>query len=307
MIYLADYIYRHPGLPQLNDKTLAGLVARDKKRHRQDTDYNVGWGEIPYTGHKQGVIESGFFHEACHFDTIGLYHNSSLNTPQTIRTVEEFEAPESAVDIVFGSKHTSKFGQPIDKDFKDDFAWNGIVLALQNPVDRSIRSISSPEFYYRFVKDACEYYGRNLFLKLHPWNNGEVEERFRNIASQYGCLCGKIDHKVIENCEFVLAFNSTYAVDCMLRKVKVAQYAPGYFYQSPSVQYTSYTFPGEVATDLEYGLKLCDFLIWRYCFDQTMPVEDWVKMFRVFEKSNDMFPMPKELSYGARRVLSKTA
>lgn len=269
----------------------------DKKN---EDNFRVYWGGLSIPGAPSVILETGFFWQAAHLDTTGLYQHSSLCTPQALREIEKFQAPESAADIVFGQKQFSKYSQGEDPEVKgNDFNWSGVVLALQNPVDRSIRSVTSPANYYKFVKDACKFYGDNLFIKLHPWNSGEKGDKLRAIAEQYGCRAAKINHRIIEKCKFVLVFNSTFSVDCMLRGIPVAQYAPGYFYQNPAVAYAEYTFPTEIKTDIEFGRKTCDFLIWRYCFDHSMPAEKWVRMFEHFSKSKKLFPMTEEFCYAA--------
>jgi len=265
--------------------------------------FQVYWGGMDITGAKSVVLETGFFWNASHLDTLGLYSRSALCTPQAIREIDKFEAPKSAKDIVLSQVQTSKYQQGEDKELSSEpVDWKGVVLALQNPTDRSIRSVTSPAKYYEFVEDACKFYGKDLFIKLHPWNSGEVGERLRNLAQKYGVYAAKISHRIIRNCKFVLVFNSSFAVDCMLRDVPVAQYAPGYFYQNPAVHYSEFNFPVDIKTDIEFGQKTCDFLAWRYCFDHSMPAEKWIRMFEHFAWSNNMFPMPEEFSYAGNKM-----
>jgi len=127
--------------------------------------------------------------------------------------------------------------------------------------------------------------------------------KIESIAGKYGVTCAKIDHKIIAECEHVLLFNSTFAVDCFLRDIPVVQYAPGYFYQLPNLTYTAGSFGPARQTDGDFRQRLCDFLMWHYCFDYTMPAEDWIGMFDACAKSNDMFPIPEEASYGFRHSM----
>ena len=261
-----------------------------------ETDvYRIFWGSLNEPTAHASVLETGFFWKASHLDTVGLYQHSSLCTPQALKEIENFDADVSASEIVKKAPQTSKYKQ--GEDNHGVVEWDGVVLALQNPGDRSIRSVASPAQYYEFVENACKHYGSDLFIKLHPWNSGEVGERLRAIAYKYGINAAKINHRIIEHCKFVLVFNSTFSVDCMLRNIPVAQYAPGYFYQNPAIKYTCYTFPNDIKTNLSFGQKTCDFLMWKYCFDHLMPAEKWIKMFNHFAKDRSMFPMPRELSY----------
>ena len=274
--------------------------------NRKVEAFRVFWGNILEPTGLAVVIEAGFFWQATHLDTIGLYQYSSLCTPQALREIENFDAPVPAKEIVEVQKHKSKFPQGEDPDIKNqDIYWNKVVLALQNPYDRSIRVIASPEDYFKFIDDACKFYGDNLFIKLHPWNSGEVGDRIRKIACDNGVQAAKIGHRIIKDCEFVLVFNSGFSTDCMIRDVPVAQYAPGYFYQNPAVQYTEYTFPTKVKTNIDFGQKTCDFLVWRYCFDHTMPAEKWIQMFEQVAKNKKMFPLSREFSYAENRMRAR--
>lgn len=260
----------------------------------------LGWGGV-IPGAKNAAIETGFFWDAAHIDTVGLYKQSSLNTRLGWEEVENFVAPCSAQEVVFGSGlQTSKYSQT-----KGDVNWRGVVLALQNPGDRSVLNVGSTKDYYRFVRDACKYYGKNLFLKCHPWNNGDVLKRLEGYANEFGCKIAKTNHTVIENCEFVLVWNSSFAVDCFLRGIPVAQYAPGYFYQTPAVTYTAGELPDAVDDTIDYGFDLVEFLLWRYCFNIAQPIERWIEMIRRFANSNRLFPLDEEFCYATNLTWSK--
>lgn len=257
-----------------------------------DNDYYLAWGD-PVNKTKYGVSETGFFWDAMHIDTNGLYSNCSLNTPQAQKMIDEFKAPKSATDIILnGRLPKSKYTQA-----GGDVYWDGVVLALQNPSDRSIHRGSSTEDYYRFVEGACKFYNRNLYLKLHPWNSGDVEKRLTEIANKYGSIIGRANHSVIENCKFVLVYNSTFAVDCLIRGVKVAYFAPGYFWQTKAVQYTNYQYPDDINTNVDNGYKLCDFMIYKYLFNQGMNIEKWINMLKHFSISKELFPINDEFCY----------
>lgn len=256
--------------------------------------YILCWG-LPVYGAKHGLIETGFFWNAIHIDTMGLYKNSSLNTLAGWREVEMFSAPKSAAEIVLnGTLNPSKYPQG-----RENFDWHGVVLAAQNPGDRSIYSNGSKEDYYTFIKGACEHYRDRLFIKLHPHSSGEgVTERITSYAEANGCKVSKTNHSVIQNCEFVLVWNSTFSVDCFVRNIPVAQFAPGYWHLTPAVVYTKGTYPDKLATDtLQAGHKLADFLAWRYCFNMHQPVDRWVKLVEIFAQSNELFPMRAEYCY----------
>jgi hypothetical protein len=128
--------------------------------------------------------------------------------------------------------------------------------------------------------------------------------RCKRIAEAHGARCLSANHSVIEWCRFVLTYCSTFCVDCFVRGVRVAQFAPGYFDSTPAVTYTNRTLPDEVRDTTAAGRKLADFLIWRYCFSHMQSADKWEAVFRAFaDAPNDvLFPLPEALSY-AQHVL----
>lgn len=294
-LIINEYVCKLPAVRNLTEEALEPIdnVSVGNQPLENVACYMIAWGD-PVHKCKMGVMETGFFWDAMHLDTIGLYAHSSLNTPSARQMILGYRAPKPAADIVLrGKLPPSKYRQQAQKA-----TWRGVVLALQNPTDRSVHRGSSSADYYRFVEEACMHYKRHLFLKLHPWNTGEVETRFREMASNNGCSIGRVDHSVIESCKFVLVYNSTFVVDCLIRGVRVAQYAPGYFYQCPGVEYSARQLPDAVADSRVDGHKLCDFLVWRYCFSQANTTGKLVEIFRSFAGSNEMFPLTEEHSYG---------
>jgi len=254
--------------------------------------FAVGWGGSIH-GAKSVAMESGFFWDGMHLDTVGLYKQSSLNTAEGVAQIAKFRPPKQAADVIFGSKLPhSKYRQT-----NFDVEWDGVVLALENPGDRSILCGASPEDYYDFVYGACKAYQKRLFLKCHPWNSGEVFERLKSYSDEFGCRIEKCNHSVITQCALVLVWNSTFAVDCFIRGVRVAQFAPGYFYQTPAVTYTKGRYPNYVPDTTDDGYRLADFLVWNYCFNIAMPQEKWFGMLRHFRDSSELFPMNEEYCY----------
>jgi len=243
--------------------------------------YNIMWGVN---------METGFFWDGMHIDTKGLYANSSFNTPEAIEEVYEFDRP-SVIDKLLNAKVPSKYRQT-----NYDVEWKGVVLACQNPKDRSVLSVGTSDDWWAFYEGACKFYGKNLFVKLHPWNSGDIGERICATAKIYGCRAEKTNHTCIKDCCFVLLYNSSFCVDCFLHGVPVAQFAPGYFYKTPAVTFTDRTYPTEVKRT-EWGRKLVDFLAYRYCFNMKMPIEKWVALLRHFSTSKEMFPMTDEWCY----------
>jgi len=284
-------------VPNVNAKSLAPWVKTGEieigGRATSEDCHVISWGD-PQIKSAYTVVETGFFWDAAHIDTVGLYRFSSLNTTHAAAYVRKFQAPRSAAEIILGgSLPPSKYRQ----SGRGEIAWDGVVLACQNPADRSVLRGHSVADYWRFYTGACVRYGAHLFVKLHPWNGGDVERRMREIAAENGCRCEKTNHGVIKKCKFVLVFNSTFAVDCFVRRVPVAQFAPGYFWMTNAVTYTRYRYPDDVGDTVDAGSRLADFLIWRYCFNIAMPIDKWVRFFRHLSVSTAVFPVSDEFAY----------
>lgn len=253
-------------------------------------DWVLSWGKK--RSGNCSVIESGFWWNAVHIDR-EIYQGATLNTPEGLAAIAAYKAPKSAHEVVFGGEvPTSKY-----KQRGAQARWDGVVLALQRPRDRSTRMVGPVEAYYDFVNGACKKYGKRLYMKEHPSGASDYQ-CWRDMANKYGCALGKVDHSVIEHCEFVLLYNSTFAVDCFLRGVPVCQFAPGYFWKTKAVTYTNGEYPEERVDTVASGSQLADFLIWKYCFNKKQPDELWAKTLALFSSSKELFPLTEELAYG---------
>lgn len=268
-------------------------------------DYLLYWGlnsNRLNVSRKFGVMETGFFHEAGFIDTLGGYHQSSLNTKYGYDAVANYDLGSrlSAREIIYGRPihQQSKFnaGSGMNESFDHE-----IVLACQNPTDRSITFPHTPDEYWRFVKRACKFYGKNLFLKLHPWNSNEKAEPFEKLANKYGCGIGKFPLSLLKGKKFVITFNSTIAIDCSLLGVPYVQYAIGTFWNSYGIHFSNYNLPSQV-TPIENAEKLADFLIHKYCFNKTMSQPKYAAMIHHFATSEDIFPMNDVFSYASNCV-----
>lgn len=256
-----------------------------------DEVLNVKWGDFQKSV-RFGILESGFLWDGMHWDTVGLYQYSSLNTPEALQRVNHFRPQVSAKELIKSlDVPPSKFRQP-----DEQIEWDGIVLALQNPTDRSIMMGAHERDYFAFVHAACKKYGKRLFLKLHPWNRNEKADVFRDIANEYGCGVGHVDHSVLDKAEFCLLYNSTFAFDCFVRGVPVVQYAPGYFWQTGAVFYTERqlpdTRPAHWIDMIGTGHKLADFCVWNYMIHCKMSSEEWVQWLKhIYDNRDKVFPI----------------
>lgn len=253
---------------------------------------------------RYGVMEAGFFSGGAFIDTVGNYQTSSLNTKDAYKLVESFDLAgrKSAKDIITNlpPNNRSKYSQTVESHLPTE--WSGPVLASQIPRDRSIRAVTTPSKYMEFVENCCKYYGKNLFVKLHPLSRGELYNTFIDMAKKYNCTVGKADVSIIDNCEFVISYNSTFAVDCLLRNKPYVQYGLGTFYNAYGVIYSAGTFPHSVENK-EDGQQLCNFLIHKYCFNKiTMSREKYANMVKHYSTSKDLFPMTDEFSYASECI-----
>lgn len=253
----------------------------------------ISWGgEKKFPG-REAFCESGFFYHSLHIDTYGLYHKSIFNTKPGTYEWRHYNARDSAASILQRANvPDTKYGQK-----KPDIEWAGPVLALQRPRDRSVWVVGTPEEYYQFVEGACKYYGKNLFLKEHPCGANE-RPRWQQLANKYGCGIGKVGHGILNTCEFVLAYNSTIIVDCLIRGIPVMQYAPGYFYKTGAVDYTNRSYKSNCQFNRSLGTQLANFLIWKYCFSANLPDNLLCELLRAFrDNPYKAFPLPEGLSY----------
>lgn len=251
----------------------------------------ISWAEH-VLGVRHSCLETGFFKNALHLDTVGLYQECSLNFPSAIREIERYEAHESWKGL---SLHP-KFGQP-----SEPVEWAGIVVALQYANDRSILRAGPVSRYYRFVEDVCSQFGKKAFLKVHPCIIGDPSalKVVHDIALKYGCEIGHVSTSVIDKAEAVFTYNSCFTVDALMRGKHVVQYAPGYFWQTGAVQYTGGEIPSKFIPIKDgFADKFLDFLVWKYCWDERMPMSEIATIMKCFASSKEMFPLPTELSYG---------
>lgn len=269
-------------------------------RQDADADYTIYWGINTSKLHihkKYGVMETGFFNQAAYIDSIGAYQASSLNTKYAYDQIINFDLSgrKSASEIIFSldktnqSKYNATYG-------RSEPCHQNIILACQNASDRSIGYPHNSKVYFRFIDECCKYYGKNIFIKLHPWNSNELAVPYYEIAKKYNCEIDKCHMSIIENKEFVISFNSTIAIDCLLRKVPYVQYALGTFWNTFGIHFSNYTFPTTVEP-IKDAIKLVDFLIYRYCFNKNMQSDKYAKMLQMYASSSDIFPMNNEFCY----------
>jgi hypothetical protein len=293
-IYIDQYLLQMPNVRSLteaicDDESFARLLPHAP----EETSWSLSWG-YPVTKRRFAVAETGFFWDAMHIDTQGLYQFSSLNLAKAQNEIENFDCPVPANELVLKSPlPKSKFRQP-----KKDVKWSGVVFASQNPSDRSVHSVASTEDWWRFYEECCKYYGKQLFVKLHPWNQGEVEAMLRRIAKRWGCTIDRTGHGVLDSCDHVVLFSSTFSVDCMIRGVPVKQGAPGYFSYTGAVTYCAGDPRKEVENTIVAGQRLCDFLVWRYCFSMDCTLLEWKDRLQRFASSTELFPLREAESYG---------
>lgn len=259
-------------------------------------NYYISWGEnVGKIRHS--VLETGFFWDAIHLDSHGLYDKASFNFPEARKIIENFVAPKSWRILNTENKLKSKFGQP-----KTAPNWDGVVVICQHHTDRSVWKAGSSGDYHRFLDSIGKYYGKRALFKKHPVTLGNKEElaRVEEIALKHGCEIAHADISVIDNAENVWVYNSTFVVDALMRGKQVNQFAPGYFWQSGAVEYTSREiYSPQKTVDSEYVDKFLDFLIWKYCFHKMLPIDKLAEIVKAFESSKKFFPLPIELSYGA--------
>jgi len=265
-------------------------------------NYYISWGENK-NKIRHSVIETGFFRNSVHMDTIGLYEKASFNFYVSKKIIEDYNAPVSLEKINAICPPLTKF--PQTKGIQN---WEHIVAICQNPKDRSIWRVGSSGDYYNFLDKIASYYKNKLLLKKHPvvLNDKEDCDILENIALKHGCELQNTDISIIDNCESVFVYNSTFVIDAIYRNKHVYQYSPGYFWQSGIVQYTNKNIPTkQYKTDTQYNMKFIEFLLWKYCFPESQKTEKLLKIIHEFKNSGDIFPLPEDCSY-AQYMLDDT-
>jgi glycosyltransferase involved in cell wall biosynthesis len=299
-IYINYFPMKEKAVPGINKTIIDNKETFEYNEINKIADtedpYLVAWG-YPARKHKFGVMETGFFYNAMHIDTMADYQYSSLNSFEGIRQRLDFTPRESFRDMYLNSEVIkSKYPQP-DNSIK----WEGVVFAAQNPRDRSVHSCASTMDWYKFYEKCCKYYGKDLLVKQHPWI-GMKDKRniaMKEIADKHGCAIGYYNHSCIDHCEHVVTFNSSFAVDCFLRGVLVKQGAMGQFWQTGAVTFCHGDPSVGCQDTVDLGYQLAEFLGWRYCWNASDNMEDWKKVFRVFAESTELFPLPEDMSYAA--------
>ena len=255
-----------------------------------DKNFLVSWGENK-SNIRHCVMETGFFWDALHFDKHGLYDKASFNFPEAKKIISSYNAPISWNKLNLRQKFTQK---------EENINWEGIVLIAQHPTDRSIYKVGTSKDYYNFIEKICSKYQSKIFIKKHPAviNNKIDNEILEGIALRYNCEIGNVNTSVIDNAEAVYLYNSTFVVDALMREKHVVEFAPGYFWQTGTVQYSDRKIPQKYKyCNQAYIDKFLDFLVWKYCVHKLLPMRKYAKLIRTFSKSNQFFPLPEECSY----------
>jgi len=302
-IIIDDIILKYLPKSEITKLYHSGSIEYGKKPTIDvDNQYFISWGS-EVQGVKKGIIETGFFRDAVHIDPIGLYENCSLNHQSTKNIIEKYNAPESAIKMFDSGKILTKIPQGKGTSVN----WNGVVLAGQYQKDRSILRVGTTTDYRNFVENSCKYYGKKLYVKMHPVMTMDVEEVkwITDLAKRYDCEVGTADISIINGAEFIVTYNSTIAIDCLFRKKHVMQFAPGYFWQTGVVQYTNRKIgvsPFEL--DMRYAQKFLDFILWKYCFNKNSSIKNLVNIMQTYANSNDPFPLMDFQSYAGTLSLN---
>jgi hypothetical protein len=177
--------------------------------------------------------------------------------------------------------------------------WRGVVLAAQGP-GASVHHVSpsrSAKEYWHFVEAAVRAHQSRLLIKMHPKAGGSIRERHEALAASCGSEVGFYPSSIVDHCEYVLTFNSTFAVEALGRGVPVAQYAPGALSDTGAVTYTHWRLPRQPPQLKKAARALLGFLLFRYCF----PVPPWDvvrQVIALYRERTSLFPISEELSYG---------
>lgn len=300
MIKIDERLYGRSWYKNL-DKSIGLDTFIDRKRRKindNEDDFFIYLFQASDSVKYKCAAETGFFDGCMHIDKNNLYEKSIIHSPEAQEMIDGFEYDEDIMDLMDFS--SSKYKQP-----DEEIDWRGVVFASQNPNDRSVKSVTTPQTWWDKLKEACQYYGDQLLIKLHPWNakKANAEEIIREMSKKYGCTCGYFNHSCIMKCEHVLLGCSSFSVDCMLRGVPVKQIFPGYFHSCKAITYCRDDLKMDIRSDcdvIEEGKKLANFLASHYCFRMDISQREWRKIIMSFymdRQTNNPFPLPEEISY----------
>ena len=118
--------------------------------------------------------------------------------------------------------------------------------------------------------------------------NSNEDRIIRNILEEYGCYFGKAGFEILENCRFVVTYNSSFVVDCWMRGVHTYTHVDGTFYILANL----------LSDDPTVFKRKVNFLMWKYCLPLDLTFDQWVDVFRTYTQSDKMFPLPLMYSWG---------
>jgi len=247
-----------------------------------------------------GVCECGFWKNAWHIDTRGLWDKSQLNTAN--EAIQAYVPPKPGVlDAVKGNrKYNPKTWTCIDHYD----TWSGVVLATQKSRDASVSVVGGKERYYEFLRKACEYYGDTLLLKAHPRHSDDDMEETKSVVKGTGAKYGTLDD--LDGCEFALLYNSTISGELFGKNIPIVQYAKGYFHGLEAVHFTDGKVECPPLRDTKaVAEKTAEFLLWKYCIRPFIGKEDvsnFTNMLLDFANSTEAFPLQEQYSYASSLI-----
>ena len=243
------------------------------------------------------ACECGFWKNAWHMDTKGLWDKSQLSNAN--KAIEKYIPPTNGVlDKIRGNrKYEPKTWSYIDAYEK----WDGVVLVTQKSRDASVSVVGGKENYYTFLRKACEYYGDRLLLKAHPRHSDDDRQETRAIVKGTGAKYGTLQD--LDGCEFALLYNSTISGELFIKNIPIVQTAKGYFHGLEAIHFTDGKVkPPQIRDTKEIAEKTAEFLLWKYCIRPFMGKEDvlnFTDMLLAFANSDDEFPLLEQYSYAS--------
>jgi len=276
-------------ISDLKNEKIISEHDNNKPTSFSNDDIIIDWGDDK----GRLTTETGFFQNCIHIDKNGLYEKCSLNSNNIKDIIYNFNEPQNILSGNIKNKIIPKFN-----NITSNIIHNGPVLIFQHPFDRSILRAGGTNKYYEFIEETCKYFGKKLFVKFHPVNSIEIRKKHIDIAEKYGCSYGYTGVNAIDHCEFIILYNSTFAIDAALKNKPVFQYAPGYFFNSGIVNFIDHDIKKikNESYDSFFINKFLNFIMWKYCFRFDQSFLNLIEIFKSFKK-NEIFPLPQEYSY----------
>lgn len=242
----------------------------------------------------------GFYKGSVFIDVLGVGVFSALRNKEAIGIIENWKEPFDLLPAII-ENDLSIHGHHKNinpRYFESVTGWqdfSGIVIAAQDPQSLEVEQVGNEREYYGWVYSMCRRYGGGAYVKIDPRSSAGESNRVFAEAGLHGTLASYAPIEILNKCSALYVYNSDIILDAWARGIHTAQYAHGLFDWVPE--------------DAAFRKHLINFLCFKCLipFDINEKCQDQLnKVFHLKNKSGNLFPLPEELSWGAKVMLGLT-